>query len=90
MTELIIICKADVKRTADEILLSEQKLRSVLNNSIGAIFLLDAFYHIILANGKAKKIVSLAYGSELKEGAYFPDILPNERRKPVKKFLTVF
>ena len=87
MTELIIICKANVKRTADEILLSEQKLRSVLNNSIGAIFLLDAFYHIILANGKAKKIVSLAYGSELKEGAYFPDILPNERRKPVKKIL---
>lgn len=76
------------KWAENEILLSEQKLRSVLNNSIGAIFLLDPFYHIILANEKAKKIVSLAYdGSELREGAYFPDILPNERREPVKKIL---
>ena len=76
------------KRAEDEIILSEQKLRSVLDNSIGAIFLVDTFYRILLANEKAKKIVRLASdGSELKEGAYFPDILPASRREEVKKIL---
>ena len=76
------------KRAEDEIILSEQKLRSVLNNSIGAIFLVDTFYRIILANEKAKKIVGLASdGAELKEGTYFPDILPIARREEVKKIL---
>lgn len=75
-------------RAEDEIILSEQKLRSVLDNSIGAIFLVDTFYRILLANEKAKKIVRLASdGSELEEGTYFPDILPIERREEVKKIL---
>lgn len=76
------------KRAENEIILSEQKLRSVLDNSIGAIFLVDTFYRILLANEKAKKIVRLASdGSELEEGTYFPDILPIERREEVKKIL---
>ncbi len=76
------------RRAEDEITLSEQKLRSVLDNSLGAIFLVDAFYRILLANEKAKKIVRLASdGSELEEGTYFPDILPIARREEVKKIL---
>jgi len=76
------------KRGEEEIILSEQKLRSVLDNSIGAIFLVDAFYRILLANEKAKKIVRLASDEpELKEGTYFPDILPIARREEVKKIL---
>lgn len=76
------------KQVGDEITLSEQKLRAVLDNSIGAIFLVDAFYRILLANEKAKKIVRLASdGSELEEGTYFPDILPIARREEVKKIL---
>ena len=75
------------KRDEDEIILSEQKLRSVLDNSIGAIFLVDTFYRILLANEKAKKIVRLASeGSELNEGTYFPDILPAARREYVKGY----
>src|SRR5688500_18659629 len=78
----------DNKLAENEILLLEPKLRSILNNSIGATFLLDTFYRIILANEKAKKIVRLAYdGLVLKEGTYFPDILPQARREPVKKIL---
>lgn len=104
ITGLVIICKdndptrdlineknqllLDDKLAENEILLLEQKLRSILNNSIGATFLLDTFYRIILANEKAKKIVRLAYdGLVLKEGTYFPDILPQARREPVKKIL---
>lgn len=75
-------------RADNEIILSEQKLRAVLNNSIGAIFLLDTFYRVILANEKAKKIVRLASnGLELQEGTYFLDILPTNRREPVKEIL---
>ncbi len=103
-TGLLIICKEHIptsdllnekkqlsfndNRADKEIVLSEQKLRAVLNNSIGAIFLLDTFYRVILANEKAKKIVSLASnGAELKEGTYFPDILPKNRKEPVKEIL---
>jgi len=101
-TGIVIICKdnahtrdiineenqllSDDKLCENQILLSEQKLRAVLNNSIGATFLLDTFYRIILANEKAKKIVAYD-GSVLKEGTYFPDILPQARREPVKKIL---
>ncbi|MGZ8539077.1 MAG: PAS domain S-box protein [Chitinophagaceae bacterium] len=103
-TGLLIICKEHIptsdllnekkqlpfndRRAEKEIILSEQKLRAVLNNSIGAIFLLDTFYRVILANEKAIKIVSLATnGSELKEGTYFPDLLPKNRRTPAKEIL---
>ena len=76
------------KRAEDEIILSEQKLRSVLDNSIGAIFLVDTSFRILLANEKAKKIVRLASdGAELKEGTYFPDLLPIARREEVIKIL---
>lgn len=100
IAKVIIVCKftettdqandsfLNDKRAKTEIILSEQKLRSVLNNSIGAIFLLDEFYRIILANEKAKKIVRLASdGLMLKEGTYFPDLLPSARKKPVEKIL---
>lgn len=76
------------KRPENEIILSEQNLRSVLDNSIGAIFLLDTSFRIILANEKAKKIVRLASDvPELKEGTYFIDILPEVRKEPVKMVL---
>jgi PAS domain S-box-containing protein len=79
---------SDDKRPENEITLSEQKLRSLLDNSIGAIFLLDSSYRIILTNEKAKKIARLASDvPELKEGTYFLDILPELRRIEVKKVL---
>ena len=72
----------------NEFILSEHKLRSVLNNSIGAIFLLDTSFRVILANEKAKKIVRLAgNGLLLEEGIYFPDLLPEDRKAPVIKIL---
>jgi PAS domain S-box-containing protein len=100
LSKLIIICKnnegkhsinemqVNDQRAKTEIILSERKLRSVLNSSIGAVFLLDTSYRILLANEKAKKIVRLARdGAVLKEGTYFPDLLPEVRREPVRKIL---
>jgi len=74
--------------TKDEKKFSEQKWRSVLNNSKRAIFFLDTSYRIILANELAEKLVrSAANTPELKEGVYFLDILPEARKKPVNEIL---
>jgi len=72
----------------DEKNISEQKWRSVLNNSKGAIFLLDASYRIILVNEQAERLVRLAIDiSDIKEGIYFLDILPKARKEPVNEIL---
>jgi PAS domain S-box-containing protein len=75
------------QRSEDEIILSEQKLRAVLNNSIGAIFLLDVSFRILLANEKAIRIARMAGKQHLQEGASFLEILPEPRKAPVKTFL---
>ena len=41
----------------EEIILSEQKWRSLLDNTRGAIFLIDTNYQIILVNEKGQKIL---------------------------------
>jgi PAS domain S-box-containing protein len=76
------------RRSENEIILSERKLRSVLNNSIGALFLLDTSLRILLANEKAIRLVRLASEEkELREGTSFIDILPAPRQEPVKAVL---
>jgi PAS domain S-box-containing protein len=69
-----------------EVFLSEQKWRSVLNNTKGAIFLIDTNCHIVFVNEKAEKILSHSPGwATSKEKIYFPDLLPEERREPFKE-----
>ena len=89
ITGLIIINRGTAKSiNENEILHSEKKWRSLLNNSKGAFYLLDINYHILLINEQAEKIFRVYTNeSTLKTGAYFPDILPETRREPIKEIL---
>lgn len=72
--------------SSEEIILSEQKWRTLLNNTKGAIFLIDTSYHIILVNEKAEKILSHSPDwLTSRDKIYFPDLLPEERRGPFKE-----
>ena len=73
----------------EQIILSEQKWRSLLDNTRGAIFLIDTSYHIILVNEKAQKVLNHSTASPGVPGQaiYLPDLLPIERQEPVKKML---
>jgi len=73
--------------TREQIILPEQKWRSLLDNTRGAIFLIDTSYHIILVNEKAQKVLNHSTASPGVPGQaiYLPDLLPIERQEPVKK-----
>jgi PAS domain S-box-containing protein len=74
----------------EEIILSEQKWRSLLDNTRGAIFLIDTNYQIILVNEKGQKILDHSLPSPVVPGqpVYLPDLLPKERQEPVKKIFS--
>ncbi|MFC0774341.1 PAS domain-containing sensor histidine kinase [Terrimonas alba] len=86
--KIVFICREKAKAEEESLFLTEQKWRSVLNNSRGAFYILDADYRILLVNEQAKKLSWLSTNnSSLEEGDYFPDILPEARKKPVKEIL---
>ena len=89
MAKFIFICRpGKYTDNIDSLYLSEQKWRSVLNNSTGAFYILDRNYKILLANDAAKEILWLSTNNdELNEGDYFLNILPAERKQPVKQIL---
>lgn len=96
-TGFVIICKVNdesqqqslaqfERKSREQIFFSDQKWLSVLNNTRGAIFLIDTDYHIIFVNEKAEKILSHLPGWITdREKIYFPDLLPEERKGPFKE-----
>ena len=74
----------------EELILSELKWRSLLDNTRGAIFLIDTNYYVVMVNEKAQKILdNIAAQSALpNDSVYLPDLLPKERQESVKKILS--
>ncbi len=69
-------------------MLSEQKWRSLLNNSKGAFFLIDTNYRLVLLNEQAESFTRLRQlDFSINQGTSFLDILPRERREPFKKII---
>ena len=95
----IIICKplhanqdqtnpGNIRR--EETILSEQKWRSLLDNTRGAIFLIDTNYYVVMVNEKAQKILdrAAALSAVPGESVYLPDLLPKERQESIKKIFS--
>ena len=74
----------------EELILSELKWRSLLDNTRGAIFLIDTNYYVVMVNEKAQKILdNIAAQSSLpSDSVYLPDLLPKERQESVKKIFS--
>jgi PAS domain S-box-containing protein len=77
-----------IKAAQEELKRSEEKWRSVINNSKNSIFLLDRSYRIVLVNDVAVNGQTLMPNAPpITEGIYLLDILPEHRKKPVKQAL---
>ena len=88
LDKIVFICQEKKKKEKENLFLSEQKWRSVLNNSRGAFYILDSNYRVLLFNEQAKKILWLSDNNSSLEGiGYFLNILPEARKKPVKEIL---
>ncbi|RYZ85504.1 MAG: PAS domain S-box protein, partial [Proteobacteria bacterium] len=77
-----------IKSAREELKRSEEKWRSVINNSKNGLFLIDKNYTIILVNEDAvNRQTMMPNAPQIKEGMCFLDILPEHRKKPVKAAL---
>lgn len=77
-----------IKAAREELKKSEERWRSVINNSKSGVFLIDRDYNILLVNEDAVNRQSvLPNAPRIREGMSFLDILPEHRRLPVKKAL---
>lgn len=74
-----------IRQAQEELIQSEAKWRSVLDNSKNGVFLLDREGHILLFNKDAQRRQNQMTGPiQIKEGMPFTDLLPPARREPVR------
>ena len=74
----------------EELILSELKWRSLLDNTRGAIFLIDTNYYVVMVNEKAQRILDIIAAQSALPGdsVYLPDLLPKERQEEMKKIFS--
>src|SRR6218665_860300 len=77
-----------IKNAREELRLSEERWRSVINSSKSGVFLIYINYNIMLVNDDAlNRQTTMPDAPRIREGMSFLDVIPEHRRKPVKEAL---
>ena len=78
--KIVFICREKIKTEKASLFLSEQKWRSILDNSREAFYILDSNYRILLANEQAKNYYGYPITHPWRKATSFLIYFPKQER----------